>query len=113
MACLLVQLVRCESDAWSRHRHPAVDSEGVADDVARPGAAKPQHGRGNLFGPARTVMVGEIPWRGPGVTDCRSEAVAPLASPRRESTMAGPLTAVVGPRWEASGVHRHGELGRD
>src|SRR3954451_963652 len=70
-------------------------------------------GEGVIRATGRPVMVGEIPWRGPGGTDCRAEAVAPLASPRRESTMAGPLTAVMGPRWEASGVHRHGELGRD
>src|SRR3954470_19738220 len=28
--------------AWSRHRHPSVDGEGVADHVASPWAAKPE-----------------------------------------------------------------------
>ena len=36
-------------------RHPAVDGEGVADHVARPRAAKPEHGRGDLLGPARAA----------------------------------------------------------
>src|SRR3954451_11903166 len=55
MACLLVQLDCCESDAWSQHGHPAIDSESVADDVARPRTAKPQNGRGNFVGSARTA----------------------------------------------------------
>src|SRR5690349_17101196 len=37
----------------SHDRHPAVHGEGVADDVARPRAAQPQHGRRDLLGPAR------------------------------------------------------------
>ena len=39
----------------AHHRHPAVDGEGVADHVARPRTAKPQHGRGDLLGPARAA----------------------------------------------------------
>src|SRR5262249_13741783 len=37
----------------SHDRHPAVHGEGVADDVARPRAAQPQHGRCDLLGPTR------------------------------------------------------------
>src|SRR3954465_13117593 len=36
----------------SQHRHPAVHGEGLTDDVARPRTAQPQHGRGDLLGPA-------------------------------------------------------------
>src|SRR3954451_11840245 len=53
MVRLLVSLACGKLDAWSRHRHPAIDGEGLADHVARPGAAKPEHGRGDFLGPAR------------------------------------------------------------
>src|SRR5215207_414476 len=39
----------------SQHRHPAVHGEGLTDDVARPRTAQPQHGRGDLLGPARAA----------------------------------------------------------
>src|SRR4051812_45852175 len=53
MVRLLVPLVCPGSDAWSLHRHPAVDGEGMADHVARPRAAKPENRRGDLLRPAR------------------------------------------------------------
>src|SRR5215471_9181219 len=41
--------------AHSHHRHPAVYRERMTDDVARPGTAEPQHGRGDLLGPTRAA----------------------------------------------------------
>jgi len=39
----------------SPHRRAAVHGEGMADHVARPRAAQPEHGRGDLLGPARAT----------------------------------------------------------
>ena len=47
-------LAECRA-ANLHHRHPAIDGEGVADHVARAGAAEPEHGRGDLLGPARAA----------------------------------------------------------
>src|SRR3954467_11253038 len=57
MVRLLVPLVCSGSDAWSLHRHPAVDDEGMADHVARPGTAEPEHRRSYFPGPGYSLLL--------------------------------------------------------
>src|SRR4051794_34852493 len=50
-----LQCMRPFYDRASYDRHAAVHGQGVADHVARRRAAQPEHGRGDLLGPARAA----------------------------------------------------------
>jgi len=41
--------------ARSHNSHPTIHGERMTNNVARPRTAKPQHGRGDLLGPARAA----------------------------------------------------------